>query len=87
MDGVIGWSHRILGADITILQYFLFKFPFPKQDYAEMKSLQANLLYCIVCYWCLRITSSFEDLGLALVSEQPCCSVKTDREVEIFLGM
>ena len=32
VGGVIGWSPRILGADITILQYFLFKFPFTKPD-------------------------------------------------------
>jgi len=54
VGGVIGWSPRILGADITILQNFLFKFPFPKPDYAEMKSLPANLLYCIACYCCLN---------------------------------
>jgi hypothetical protein len=67
------------------LQYFLFKFPFPKSVHVEVKSLPAHLPFCIVCYWCVLITSSFENLCLPSDTEQPCCSVRTESEVQIYL--
>jgi len=51
-----------------------------------MKSLAALLPFCIVYYWCLLITSSFENLRLPRDTEQPCWSVGTDNEVLISLG-
>jgi len=66
-------------------QHFLFKFPFPKQVHVEIKYLAAHLSFTIVRFWCLLITASVENLCLPLDTEQPCCSVRTDSEVEIYL--
>jgi hypothetical protein len=85
--GAIGWSPRILGSLIT-------KFPnisclnshFLSQFMLQWNLYQHICLTAFVCYWCLLITSRFENLCLPLDSEQPCWIVRTDSEVQICFG-
>ena len=70
--------HQKIGNISCLNSHFLSKFMLKWSLYHHMS-------FCIVCYWCLRITSSFEDLGLPLDTEQPFCSVRTDSEVQIYL--
>jgi hypothetical protein len=49
----VGWCDWPDTQTSQILQYFLFKFPFPKPVHVEMQSLPAHLPFCI----CLLLAS------------------------------
>jgi hypothetical protein len=72
--------HHIIGNISCLNSHFL------SQIILKWSVYQHICHSAFVCYWCLLITSGFENLGLPLDTEQPCWRFWTDSEVEIFLG-
>ena len=73
------WHHKI--CNISCLNsHFLSQFMLKWSLYRHI------CLSAFLYYWCLLITSNFENLCLPLETTQPCWSVGTDSEVQIFLA-